>query len=293
MIAGTLSSQRAVTLPGPSMNAQDLMTLDFRSIRAVVLDMDGVLWRGREPLPGVPEFFRFLQSQGLPYALATNNSTTSVDAYITRLADVGAPAAPDQVITSAVATAAYVKRHYPPDTPIYIVGESGLHQALADNGFRFDPDAARLVIAGLDRQLTYEKIRIAAGRIRAGADFIGTNPDRTFPMPEGLIPGAGTVLAAIEAATDVLPLVIGKPEPPMFEVTADRLGTTPDTTLMIGDRLDTDILGAQRAGLRTALVLTGITTAEEARASIIQADAVYEGLPALRAAWEAALAASG
>ena len=276
----------------PTYEYQDFMTLDFHSIRAVVLDMDGVLWRGREPLPGVPEFFAFLQSQALPYALATNNSTTSVEAYVTRLAEVGVPATPEQIITSAVATAAYVRRHYPPDTPVYIVGESGLHQALSDDGFHVDPDAARLVIAGLDRQLTYDKIRIAAARIRAGADFIGTNPDRTFPMPEGLIPGAGTVLAAIEAATDVRPLVIGKPEPPMFAVAADRLGATPDTTLMIGDRLDTDILGAQRAGLRTALVLTGITTADEARTSDIQADAVFEGLPDLHAAWQASLAYS-
>jgi len=266
------------------------MTIDFRSIRAVVLDMDGVLWRGGLPLPGVREFFAFVQAQAIPYALATNNSTTSVEAYVKRLADAGVPASPAQIITSAVATAEYVRRHYPPDTPVYIVGEAGLHQALADNGFRFDPDAARLVIAGLDRSLTYEKLKIAASRIRAGADFIGTNPDRTFPVPEGLIPGAGTMLAAIQAATDVAPRVIGKPEPPMFEVAVERLGATPDTTLMIGDRLDTDILGASRAGLRTALVLTGITTAEDAHKSTIRPDAVFEDLPALNAAWQAARA---
>ncbi|NLE53271.1 MAG: HAD-IIA family hydrolase [Chloroflexi bacterium] len=266
------------------------MTIDFRSIRAVALDMDGVLWRGGQPLPGVREFFTFLQAQAIPYALATNNSTTSVEDYVTKLADAGVPATPAQIITSAVATAEYVRRHYPPDTPIYIVGETGLHQTFAANGFRFDPDAARLVIAGLDRALTYEKIMIAAMRIRAGADFIGTNPDRTFPVPEGLIPGAGTVLAAIQAATDVAPLVIGKPEPTMFEVAVEHLGATPDTTLMIGDRLDTDILGAAQAGLRTALVLTGITTANEARASNIRADGVFDDLPALHAAWQASLA---
>src|SRR5690606_33579735 len=138
------------------------MTLDFPSIRAVALDMDGVLWRCRAPLPGVPEFFAFLQSQALPYARATNNRTTSAEAYVTRLAEVRVPATPEPPRISAVATAAYVRRHYPPDTPVYIVGESGLHQALSDNGFRVEPDAARLVIAGLDRQLTSGKIRIAA-----------------------------------------------------------------------------------------------------------------------------------
>jgi len=264
------------------------MTLRFGSVRAVVLDMDGVLWRGSAPLPGVEAFFAFLQARAVPYALATNNSTTSVAAYVARLAKAGVPASPPQVITSAVATAQYVSRHYPAGTPIYVVGEAGLQQALLDKGFPIDPDAARLVIAGLDRALTYEKLKIAAMRIRAGADFIGTNPDRTFPVPEGLIPGAGTVLAAIQAATDVAPLVIGKPEPGMFEVAVEYLGATPETTLMIGDRLDTDILGAQRAGLRTALVLTGTTTAEQARAAGIQADAVFDDLSALHAAWRAA-----
>jgi len=262
------------------------MTLDFGSIRAVVLDMDGVLWRGGLPLPGVEAFFAFLQARAIPYALATNNSTATVEAYMSRLAQAGVPAGPAQIITSAVATAEYLSRRYPAETPLYVVGETGLHQALAEKGFPFDPHTARVVVAGLDRPLPYDKIRIAAERIRAGADFVGTNPDRTFPMPEGLVPGAGTVLAAITAATDVPPVVIGKPEPGMFEVAVERLGTTPETTLMIGDRLDTDILGAQRAGLRAALVLTGITTAEEAQAESIRADAVFDDLRALRAAWE-------
>lgn len=262
------------------------MTLDFGSIRAAVLDMDGVLWRGGLPLPGVEAFFAFLQARAIPYALATNNSTATVDEYVSRLAQAGVPASPAQIITSAVATAEYLSRHYPVETPLYVVGEAGLHQALAEKGFRFDPHTARVVVAGLDRQLTYDKIRIAAERIRAGADFVGTNPDRTFPVPGGLVPGAGTVLAAITTATDVSPVVIGKPEPTMFEVAVAHLGATLETTLMIGDRIDTDILGAQRAGLRAALVLTGIATAAEAQAESIQASTVFDDLRALRAAWE-------
>lgn len=262
------------------------MTLDFGSFRAVVLDMDGVLWRGGQSLPGVEAFFAFLQAHALPYALATNNSTATVEAYVARLAQAGVPAGPAQILTSAVATAEYISRRYPAGTPLYVVGEAGLQQALDGKGFPIDAETARVVVAGLDRQLTYEKIRIAAARIRAGADFVGTNPDRTFPMPDGPVPGAGTVLAAITAATDVSPVVIGKPEPAMFEVAVDHLGATPETTLMIGDRLDTDILGAQRAGLRAALVLTGIATTAEAQASSIRADAVFDDLCALRTAWE-------
>jgi 4-nitrophenyl phosphatase len=111
-----------------------------------------------------------------------------------------------------------------------------------------------------------------------------------FPLPEGIGPGAGSLLAAIQAATDVAPLVIGKPERVMFDVAVQRLGAAPDQTVMIGDRLETDILGAQRAGLRTALVLTGVTTPDQARASSVQADAMFDSLAALHAAWENSLA---
>ncbi len=142
---------------------------------------------------------------------------------------------------------------------------------------------------GMDFEVNYDKFRIAALRIRAGADFIGTNGDRSFPIPEGLAPGNGSLLALLETATDVAPIVIGKPERAMFDVALRRLGTTPEQTLMIGDRLETDILGAQRAGLKTAVVLTGITTAEEAAQSPIQADAVFESLQTLYTSWAAAL----
>jgi 4-nitrophenyl phosphatase len=140
---------------------------------------------------------------------------------------------------------------------------------------------------GLDFAVTYDKLKIATLLIRAGADFIGTNGDRTFPLPEGLVPGNGSILAAIESATDKKPLVIGKPEAAMFEVALLRMGTTPQQTLMIGDRLETDILGAQRAGLKAALVLTGTTSAQLASSSTIQADGVFASLADVYEAWAA------
>ena len=252
--------------------------------------MDGVLWRGGETLPGVTEFFAFLQRCRIAFALATNNSTKTVEAYVARLNGAGVPAGPEQVITSAVATADYVFQRYPTDTPVYIVGEDGIRQALAQRGYREDPERARLVVVGMDSKVTYEKLKIATLRISQGADFIGTNGDRSFPLPEGIGPGAGSLLAAIQAATDVAPLVIGKPERVMFDVAVQRLGAAPDQTVMIGDRLETDILGAQRAGLKTALVLTGVTTPDQARASSVQADATFDSLAALHAAWEKSLA---
>jgi len=261
------------------------MAIHFSSLRAVILDMDGVLWRGNETLPGVGGFFAFVQRQRIAYALATNNSTQSVEAYVERLNSIGVPAAPQNVITSAVATADYVRRHYPRGTPVYIIGGEGIRRALAEQEYPEDPERAKFVVVGLDKDLTYEKLKIATLRIRAGAQFIGTNGDLTFPLPEGLVPGNGAILAALQAATGVAPLVIGKPEKAMFEVALQRLGTSPEQTLMVGDRLETDIAGAQRAGLQAALVLTGTTTAEQARSSEIQADGVFGSLFELCAAW--------
>jgi 4-nitrophenyl phosphatase len=261
------------------------MALDLTLIRAVILDMDGVLWRGSDTLPGVAGFFAFLQQRGIGFALATNNSTKTVDTYVSRLNQIGVPAGPLQVITSAVATAEYIERRYPADTTVYVIGGDGIRRALAERGFREDPEHARLVVVGMDFDVTYNKLKTAALRIRAGAHFIGTNGDRTFPIPEGLVPGNGSLLAAIQTATDVEPVVIGKPEKAMYEVALERLNTTPEQTLMVGDRLETDILGGQRAGLPTALVLTGITSAEQARAAEIQADGTYESLVALHQEW--------
>ncbi len=265
------------------------MTLDLLTIRAAILDMDGVLWRGEQVLPGVAEFFAFLQQRHIPFLLATNNSTRTVTSYVARLRKAGVPAQPQHVITSAVATADYVQRHYPTETPVYIIGQEGIRQALAEHGFREDPENARLVVVGMDFHVTYAKLKTATLRIRAGADFIGTNGDRTFPIPEGLAPGNGSILAALQAATDVEPLIIGKPQKPMFEMALARLNTAPEHTLMIGDRLETDIVGAQNAGIRTALVLTGITTPEHARAASPQPDGVFASLAALHADWQAAL----
>ncbi len=265
------------------------MASQLASVRAVILDMDGVLWRADTVLPGVAEFFGFLQQRQIGYALATNNSTKTVDTYVERLNSFSIPAGPKQVITSAVATGDYISRHFRPGIPVYIIGGEGIRRELAERGYPEDSRLAEIVVVGMDFQVSYEKLKAATLLIRGGAHFIGTNGDRTFPTPEGLIPGNGSILASIQTATDVEPVIIGKPETAMFDVALEHLGTVAAETLMIGDRLETDILGAQRAGLQTALVLTGITSADETHAASIQADYVFDGLPDLRTAWMAAL----
>lgn len=264
------------------------MTLDLNCIDAVVLDMDGVVWRGAEILPGVPDFFLFLRDQRIPFALASNNSSKSAAEYVTRVHSLGIPVETELIITSGLVTVDELQRTYPRGTPIYVIGSGSLIELLKDSGYLIDPDSAQVVIVGLDVTLTYDKLKIAGKRLLAGADFIGTNGDLTLPTADGISPGNGAILAALQAMTGRVPRLMGKPEPAMFRTALNRLNSAPDRTLMIGDRLDTDILGAQQAGLRTALVLTGISRAADVDPII--PDGIYDSLAALHEAWQQTVA---
>ncbi|MEQ8672835.1 MAG: HAD-IIA family hydrolase [Aggregatilineales bacterium] len=263
--------------------------MKFSKIRGVVMDMDGVLWRGDQPLEGIVELFQWLGESELPFVLATNNSSKTQADYVAKLARMGVEdVSPERIITSATATADYLSTQYPAGTRVYVVGEKGIRQALDNAGFDVvDEGEVQIVVAGIDFSLTYDKLKTAALYIRAGADFVGTNPDVTFPSPEGLVPGAGSVIGMIEIATDKKATIIGKPGKPMFETALAYLGTSPEDTLMIGDRLDTDIRGARDAGMKTALVFTGVTQPEELTQpdNDVWSDVAYEGLPELIKAW--------
>jgi 4-nitrophenyl phosphatase len=260
--------------------------VNLSTIKAVIADMDGVLWHGDVPLPGLVEFFDLLRARGIPFALATNNSAKAPVEYVAKLARMGVlNVLPEQVITSGTATVSYMQTRYPPGTRVYVLGGDGLRAILTDAGYIVSEDGtAEVVMVGFAPNLTYERLKKAALLVRAGADFIGTNPDPSIPTPEGLAPGAGSIVAAVQTATDRQPLIIGKPHPPMFEAALRLLGTLPDETLMVGDRFSTDIEGAQQVGLRTALMLSGVTTREELAGFAKQPDGVYEDLPTLIAA---------
>ena len=257
--------------------------MSFSDVQAIISDMDGVLWRGDMPLPGIQEFFDLLRTRQIPFALATNNSSKTQQDYVNKLAKMGVTGiGSERIVTSGTATAAYVAKHYGTDKPIHVFGSDGLRNIMRAAGFQLsDNGAVPVVVAGINWELTYEDLKQAAFLIRDGADFVGTNPDTTFPTPEGPAPGTGSMLAALQAATGVTPTVVGKPHPHMFEAALDLLKTAPAQTLMIGDRLNTDIVGAVRLGLRSALVMTGISDSEELRQSEIQPDAVYDDLPTL------------
>lgn len=266
--------------------------MNVETIRAVISDMDGVLWRGAETLPGVPEFFLFLRERGIPYVLATNNSTKSVADYVTRLNKLGIPADPAQIITSVVVTGEYMVKHFPPSTPIFVIGSDALEAAMVDLGYVVDPDAAMAVIVGLDVKLSYDRLRIGGQRIMAGAAFIGTNADPSLPTAGGLfLPGSGTIIAALQTMTGQNPLLMGKPGPPMFLTASERLGIAPIHTLMIGDRLETDIRGAKQLGMQAALVLTGVASEDDAddlgAVGDLLPDGVFGSLADLLARWRA------
>ena len=261
--------------------------MNFGDIKAVIADMDGVLWRGDVPLPGLIDFFEMLRARGIPFALATNNSAKSPADYVAKLGRMGVlNVSEEQIITSGTATVSYMQTRYPAGTRVYVLGGDGLSAILTEAGYTVSEDGADVVMVGFAPNLTYERLKKATLLIRAGADFIGTNPDPSIPTPEGLAPGAGSIIAAVQTASDATPVIIGKPHAPMFQAALRLLRTLPEATLMIGDRLTTDIAGAQQVGLRTALVLTGVTTREELAASAIKPDGVYEDLKALIAAWK-------
>ena len=258
---------------------------DLSHFNAALLDMDGVLYRGSEPLPGVNELLALFARRNIIYACVTNNAMLTPDQYEAKLAAMGIAIPAARVITSPVATRRYLEGQAPRGTPAYYVGMEGLRAALFDDGyFVLEEQNPGFVIVGLDMEMTYAKMRTACLAICAGARFVGTNPDTTLPTEAGIVPGAGSLLALLKAATDVEPFVIGKPAPTMLHAAVDMLGADPRRTLMIGDRLDTDIAGAKAAGLASALVLTGVATREQLAQSALQPDVVFDGLPELVAA---------
>jgi 4-nitrophenyl phosphatase len=193
---------------------------------------------------------------------------------------------PQHVYSSAVAAAAYLREHFPAGSPVYVFGEEGLKQAAAAQGFvvcegEQKPEYAAAVVVGMDRGLTYGKLTVASQLVAEGVPFIATNADRSFPTLQGVTPGAGSLIAAISAVTGVEPVVIGKPEPALFHAAMQQLNAHPETTAMLGDRLDTDILGGQRAGIGTILVLSGVTDRAALAASAIRLDLVYESIAEL------------
>jgi 4-nitrophenyl phosphatase len=257
---------------------EDVMIERLDGIRGVLLDLDGVVYEGRNVIPEAPRFFERLRRAGWPLQLITNNSSATPEQFAERLISMGIPARPSEILTSAIATAAFLQGSSPGGGRAYVIGERGLREAVQSAGFEIAEDRPDYLLVGLDHGFDYHKLTVAIRAVMAGATFIGSNPDTTLPAEDGLIPGAGSFQAAIRAATGVSPIIIGKPEPTMTAMALERIGLAPGETASIGDRLETDILAGQRAGTPTILVLTGISTREQADRAEVRPTIVAENL---------------
>lgn len=236
--------------------------MTHRPIEAWLTDMDGVLVAEGRPIPGAAEFISRLVEWGRPFLVLTNNSIFTRRDLAARLAASGLKVPEERIWTSALATAQFLADQSP-SSRAFVIGEAGLTTVLHEVGFTLTDTNPEFVVLGETRTYSFEAITAAIRMIERGARFIATNPDATGPSPEGPLPATGSVAALITRATGVEPYFVGKPNPMMFRSALNQIGAHSETTAMIGDRMDTDIVAGIEAGLTTFLVLTGSTQAHE------------------------------
>lgn len=227
-----------------------------------LIDLDGTMYRGNEAIRGAKEFIEQLNEQKIPYLFVTNNSTLTRQDVVKKLFNFGVHTTEDHVLTSATATANYIKRRHS-EARCFVIGEKGLRQALEDVEIKLCNDHCDFVVIGLDREISYHKLAKASLEIRKGASFISTNKDAAIPTEHGLLPGNGAITAAITKSTGVDPVFIGKPEKVIMEEALQLIGLNKDQVLMIGDNYETDILAGINAEIDTLMVLTGFSTQKD------------------------------
>ncbi|MGM0123471.1 TIGR01457 family HAD hydrolase [Enterococcus sp. AZ194] len=234
----------------------------MKDYQGYLIDLDGTIYLGKEPIPAGKRFVERLQKEKLPFLFVTNNTTKSPEVVAGRLADeFDIHVTPEEVYTASLATIDYMK-----DTnrgnKVFVIGEAGLIDLINAAGFEYDEKNPDYVVVGLDSQVTYEKFVTATLAIRNGALFIGTNPDKNIPTERGLIPGAGSLISLVETATQTKPVFIGKPEAIIMDKAVSHLGLHKDQVLMVGDNYETDIQAGLKNGIDTLLVLSGFTSKE-------------------------------
>ncbi|WP_081242506.1 TIGR01457 family HAD-type hydrolase [Sporosarcina sp. P33] len=234
----------------------------MRQYQAYCFDLDGTMYRGSEPIQEAVDFVTELQAKGADTYFITNNAALTRGAQQKKLARFGVRTEVDRIMNSATALARYCKQHYA-GARVMMIGEAGLKEALEEEQIELTDANPDIVLMGLDRQITYGKIAEACLAIRNGAHFLGTNQDIKFPTEKGLVPGNGSFLKLMEAATETSPLVVGKPEPYMLEFIQQQGNYEKEEMILIGDNYDTDIMAGIRYGIDTAYVATGVTPMEE------------------------------
>ena len=247
-------------------------------VRLVIFDLDGVIYRGTEAVPGAPELVAWLHALGIPVRFATNNSMVTRDAYVERLGAMGIATDVGEIVTSTSATVDHLAQHAPGIRSVLAIGAEGMRRELETAGLEVTRAADvrptlpgglldrhfDAVIVGLDPTLDYDVLSSAMAAIADGARLIATNADSRYPTPAGFLPGAGAIVAALATATGVTPEVIGKPEPAMFRSTIESTGVPASECVVVGDNPDADVAGAHRAGCASILVLTGVADSSAA-----------------------------
>lgn len=234
-----------------------------KKYKAYFIDLDGTLYRGKEKIPAASRFIGRLRAAGIPFLVLTNNTTQSPETVAKNLtANYDMQIEPENVYTAGLATADYLKQLNLGHT-VYAIGELGLKQALLDQGFSFAEYKPAYVVVGLDYDVTYHKFEKATLAIRRGAKFIGTNADTNLPNERGLVPGAGSVIALVERATQQRATYVGKPEPIMLKAALAHFGLKKSEALMVGDNYNTDIMAGINTDVDTLLVYTGYSKPED------------------------------
>jgi NagD protein len=258
-----------------------------REIHSWLMDMDGVLVREEHAIPGAPEFINRLRELGIPFLVLTNNSIYTPRDLAARLRRTGLEVPEESIWTSALATAQFLANQRPRGTA-FVIGESGLTTALHNEGYTTTESDPDYVILGETRTYSFERITRAIRLISAGSRFIATNPDNVGPTPDGPLPATGSVAALISRATGVDPYYVGKPNPLMMRSALNAIQAHSESTAMIGDRMDTDIVAGLEAGLETILVMTGVTTPGEAERYSYRPSKIVESVANLTPLLEAA-----
>lgn len=230
--------------------------------KSYLIDMDGVLVRGSQPVPGANEFIQRLRAAGRPFLVLTNNPLYTPRDLAARLERIGLQVPAEAIYTSALATAQFLKAQHPHGTA-YVIGDVGLTTALYDAGYIITDHDPDYVVVGETTSLSYERLTQAVRFVAAGARFVATNPDVSGPGDGGMVPACGAIAALIAAATGVRPYFVGKPNPLMMRTALRTIGAHSEESVMVGDRMDTDIIGGTESGLQTILVLTGVTRRDE------------------------------
>lgn len=246
---------------------------------AYLIDLDGTLYRGNEVIDDAPAFVEWLQSSGKKFLYVTNNSSRTPEQVAEHLHELGIPAATDHVFTSSQVAAQYIQSDERVGKKVFAVGEHGLRVALQEAGCELvEEGPVDYVVQGIDREFHYGKLATASLLIQGGAVFLSTNVDKALPTEKGLMPGSGSLAAAIATASGTSPLVMGKPEARMIDFAVERLGVSKDRAVVIGDNLETDILAGVNAGVRTVLVLTGFSKREHIEGAAGQPTVVMDSL---------------